>query len=119
MKDRIYFCFYDRNYTFHAYKESESEGLMELYDYKRPHNALKRFYENVANGLNRLNIEDNTMDNVLTIHLKSLCNDTIDNIDKDTMFFLKLCKYLNWELYIVQDTMMVIVNIKEEADETK
>lgn len=118
MKDRIYFCFYDGTYAFRVYQETESDGLMELYvdDYTRPHNILKRFYENVAYGLDRLNTEENTMDNILTIHLKSLCN---DNIDKDTMFFLKLCKYLNWELYIVQDSVMVIVNIKEEADETK
>ena len=120
MKDRIYFCYYDGTYDFQVYQETEADGLMELYvdDYRRPHNVLKRCYENVAYGLDRLNTEENIMDNVLTIHLKSLCNDNIDNIDKDTMFFLKLCKYLNWGLYIIQDSVMVIVNIKEEADET-
>ena len=118
MKDRIYFCYYDGTYIFRVYQETEADGLMELYvyDYRRPYNVLKRFYENVAYGLDRLNTEENIMDNVLTIHLKSLCN---DEIDKDTMLFVKLCKYLNWELYIIQDSVMVIVNIKEEADETK
>lgn len=118
MKDRIYFCYYDGTYTFRVYQETESDGLIELYDdYNiKPNNVLRPFYENVAYGLDRLDTEENTMDNVLTIHLKSLCN---DNIDKDTMFFLKLCKYLNWELYIIQDSVMAIVNIEEEADETK
>ena len=118
MKDRIYFCYYDGTYTFRVYQETEADGLMELYvdDYRRPYNVLKRFYENVAYGLDRLDTEENTMDNVMTIHLKSLCN---DEIDKDTMFFLKLCKYLNWELYIIQDSVMTIVNVKEESDEPK
>ena len=118
MKDRIYFCYYDGTYAFQVYQENESDGLMELYvdDYRRSNNVLKPFYKNVAYGLDRLNTEENIMDNVLTIHMKSLCN---DKIDKDTMFFLKLCKYLNWELYIIQDSVMVVVNIKEEADETK
>ena len=117
MKDRIYFCYYDGTYTFRVYQETESDGLMELYvDDYRTHNVLKRFYENVAYGLDRLDTEENSMDNVLTINLKSLRN---DDIDKDTLFFLKLCKYLNWELYIIQDSVMDIVNIKEESDETK
>lgn len=115
MKDRIYFCFYDGTYDYHVYQESEDNGLMLLYkdDYMRPDDPFKKFYKEVAYGLDNVIVDDNTMDNILTIYMDD------QKLNDSAIFFLKLCKYLNWALFIVQDAYMSLVKIKDTKEETK
>ena len=115
MKDRIYFCFYDGDYCFRVYQESEDNGFVLLYedDYSKVYDPFKKFFHDVAYGMNDVITEDNTMDNVLTIYLDD------KKLTDTAVYMLKLCQYFDWTIYIIQDSVMNLVKLKETKDEAK